>query len=98
MKFPKIKYNAAEVAALAVLFVVTAILATVLLGRSCKSGKQTDDIMLRENADSIVSVLDRNTNPPVKAKKVKRKIKKTNLPDTMRRPISRDYLNEPVNE
>ena len=99
MKLPHLKYNAAEIASLTVLLAVAAILAAVLLARSCAAtsdGADTASIA----ADSIASAIDRSDKSPVidssKPKKAKNKKVKRTAAD--RQPVSRDYLDEPVNE
>ncbi len=100
MKLPHLKYNAAELASLTVLLAVAGILAAVLLARSCKSG-HVNDATVSTAADSIATVLDNSSKSSVirdAPKKKRTKNKKANRPAADRQPVSRDYLDEPVNE
>ena len=99
MKLPHLKYNAAEIASLTVLLAVAAILAAVLLARSCTATTDRADTASIA-ADSIATAIDRSGKSPVidnsKTKKAKNKKVKRKAAD--RQPTSRDYLDEPVNE
>lgn len=99
MKLPRLKYNAAEIASLTVLLAVAAILAAVLLARSCDS-RHPAGPAAGASADSIISVIDsvRAVNPDSVRSAIKKKNKTKSNKTTPRKPASRDYLDEPVNE
>lgn len=75
MRLPKLKYNAAEIASLTVLLCVAALLAAVLLARSCD--RQTTAARPETAAtDSISSLIDsKQAVPAVKTEKKTRKAK-----------------------
>lgn len=99
MKLPHLKYNATEIASLSVLLTVAAILAAVLLARSCAASHDSGNSAIMA-ADSIAEAIDRSDKSPVtdrhKTKKAKNKKVKHTAAD--RQSNSRDYLDEPVNE
>lgn len=100
MRLPQLKYNAAELASLTVLLAIGAILAAVLLARSCNNKPPAASVSATSAADSIAAAIDSTVNvirgPLPSSKKTKSKTKSTKPAD--RQPVSRDYLDEPVNE
>lgn len=99
MKLPQLKYNAAEIASLSVLLAVAAILAAVLLARSCATTPDSDNSVIM-TADSIAAAIDRSGKSPVIDSPMTKKAKNKKIKRTAadRHPASRDYLDEPVNE
>lgn len=97
MKSPRLKYNASELASLTILLAVAGILAAVLLARSCGNSHAAGTHTDQSAADSIAALIDSvNIVDHGTASSPKNKGRSNNA--AVRQPVSRDYLDEPVNE